>query len=422
MNIIDYPAIGEQVYSSHLPNGLPVFVVPKRDFSKKIAYLAVNYGGNDRRFQSGNTFIDTPAGVAHFLEHKMFDTKDGSVINAFSSKGASPNAYTSNEVTVYHFECIDEFYDNLKLLLRFVSTPYFTAENIQKEKGIITQEICMAEDDPDHCLYYGILKALFSHHPIQDSILGTLESVEQITEKVLALCHSTFYKPSNMALCVVGDVQPEEIYEIADKLLPKGNAKLPVRDYGSPEALLPKTSEFHAKMDVSLPIFLSGCKSNVFAKGIDRLRLELTAALSLEILAGHSSPLYINLYSQGFVNSDFSASYDVSHGVAYTLFGGESSDPLRVTDEVCREIEKLANNCIDSNFLGRVKKATLGSHVRALNSFSAICSGLIYGYFNGYDPFESLQIVSSITEDDITKFIREHLIAENMAFGVITPN
>jgi predicted Zn-dependent peptidase len=422
VKIIDYPAIGEQIYSSHLPNGLPVFVVPKRDFNKKIAYLAVNYGGNDRRFLSGNTFIDTPAGVAHFLEHKMFDTENGSVINAFSSKGASPNAFTSNEVTAYHFECIDDFHDNLKLLLNFVSTPYFTAENIEKEKGIITQEICMAEDDPDHRLYYGILKALFSHHPIRDSIAGTQESVEQITEDVLSLCHNMFYKPSNMALCVVGDVQPDKIYEIADKLLLNENVKPPVRDYGPPETLLPQTKEFHATMDVSLPIFLTGCKSNVFVSGIDKLRLELIAALSLEILAGHSSPLYINLYSQGLVNSDFSASFDMSHGVAYTLFGGESSDPLRVTDEVCREINKLTSNNIDTNFLNRVKKATLGSHVRALNSFSAICSGLIFGYFNGYDPFESMRIVSSITEDDITKFIKENLIIENMAFSVITPN
>jgi len=208
MKLTDHMQINEQVYSGALPNGLSVFVIPKPGFHKKYAFFATDYGGVDRRFKLSDSWIDTPAGVAHFLEHKMFDTEDGNALELLSANGASPNAYTSTDITAYHFECIDKFYENLETLLSFVSVPYFTPDSVEKEKGIIAQEILMIEDDPDYCLYYGLLRSLFKSNPVRDSVAGTVESIVKITSDTLYDCHKTFYAPSNMALCVVGDVDP----------------------------------------------------------------------------------------------------------------------------------------------------------------------------------------------------------------------
>ncbi|MDR2570775.1 MAG: insulinase family protein, partial [Oscillospiraceae bacterium] len=277
MKRIEYKQINEELYTAILPNGLAVFVVAKRGFHKKYAFFATDYGGIDRRFKVADKWVDTPAGVAHFLEHKMFDTKDGNALEKLSATGASPNAYTSTDITAYHFECIDDFTENLETLLSFVSIPYFTPESVKKEKGIITQEILMIEDDPDYCLYYGLLRSLFKNNPVRDSVAGTVESIETITADMLYDCHKIFYSPSNMALCIVGDVEPAMIYDTAMKILPEKPTDAPLRDYGKPETLSPETADIRKTMDVSLPIALVGCKINPAVHGEDTLRLEIVS-------------------------------------------------------------------------------------------------------------------------------------------------
>ena len=199
----DYPNIGEKLYSTVLENGLRLNVVPKAGFSTRYAVFADNYGGAHRRFQLEGQTIDTPAGVAHFLEHKMFDLPNGdNALNILSANGADPNAFTSSGVTCYYFQCTEGFEENLRMLLHFVSTPYFTAETVEKEQGIIAQEIMMGEDSPDSAVYYNLMEMLYAHHPVRDKVAGTVESISQITHETLYACHKAFYAPSNMALCV----------------------------------------------------------------------------------------------------------------------------------------------------------------------------------------------------------------------------
>ena len=422
MNYKEYAAIGEQAYTATLPNGLALCVAPKKGYHKKYAYFATDYGGADRRFKLAGKWTDTPDGVAHFLEHKMFDMEDGSnALSALSANGASPNAYTSTDITAYHFECAENFAQNLETLLTFVSRPYFTRESVEKEQGIIAQEIRMVEDDPDHCLYYGLLKSLFRSNPMRDSVAGTVESIAQITSETLYGCHKVFYNPSNMALSVVGDVDPDEILDIAQRILPEEAGEKPERDYGPREAPEPEKSFFSKEMEVSLPVFLMGCKSDPADRGVETLRHELTGALALDALAGHSSPLYLRLYGEGLVNSDFSASYDSAASVAYSMFGGETREPERVCEEVKKEILLLSERGPDPALFGRIKKAAIGSQVRAFNSFEAICASTAGGYFRGYDAFDAPEVLSAITADDVTAFIRVNLVPANMAVSVIKP-
>ena len=417
----NYELIGEQVYSGKLPNGLSVFVVPKPGFYKSYAFFATDYGGADRRFKLGGKWVDTPEGVAHFLEHKMFDTEDGNALTSLSANGASPNAYTGTDITAYHFECIDKFSENLETLLSFVSIPYFTPESVEKEQGIIAQEICMVEDDPEYCLYYGLMKSLFHSNPLRDSVAGTVGSISEITDKTLYDCHKAFYDPSNMVLCVAGGADPAEVFGIALKILPGSPGEIPKRDYGPHEPPEPAAASFSKAMEVSLPIFLAGCKSEPAPRGPDSLRLELVSSLALDLLAGHSSPLYLRLYGEGLVSSDFSASYDSGVGAAYSIFGGESRSPERVYDEVKKEITRLASDGPDPALFNRIKKAAIGSQVRMLNSFGAICGSVAGGHFRGYDAFDAPEVLLSITEDDAVSFYREHLSPENMAISIVSP-
>ena len=422
MNCKEYSQIDETVFSGKLSNGLTIFVVPKSGYHSSYAFFAADYGSADKRFKSGGFWVDTPGGVAHFLEHKLFDMEDGNAMTILSENGASPNAFTSTDITAYHFECIDRFPENLRTLLNFVSTPYFTPESVEKERGIIGQEILMTEDDPDHCLYYGLMEALFHHNPLRAPVAGTLDSIEKITDETLFKCHRAFYTPSNMVLCVAGDVDPSEIFDIAQNTITTKASEIPERDYGPHEVPSPVAKRFTDAMDVSLPIFLAGCKTEPATGGLEILRLELVSALALDMLAGHSSPLYFSLYEQGLVNSDFSASLDVSAGVAYTMFGGETRDPERVFDEVNKEIIRLSEEGLDTGLFRRVKKALFGSYIRSLNSFDVICGYIAGGHFRGYDALIAPEIISAISEKDVTEFLRNNLIADNMAISIITPN
>ena len=422
MNIREYSSLNERVYETKLSNGLTVFVVPKPGFHKKFAIFATKYGNSDRRFKIGGRWTETPTGVAHFLEHKMFDTEYGNALEKLSENGASPNAYTENDMTVYYFECIDKFSDNLEILLSFVSKPYFTKESVEKEQGIISQEIRMYEDDAGYNLYYGLLRSLFKHSPVREPIVGSVEGIASIDRDMLYDCHKVFYSPSNMVLCVVGDVDVDEVSDIAAKILPETSCECPERDYGLPESVVPEIFEGGKAMDISLPIFLAGSKTKPPPHGVMMLKNDIISALSLDLLAGHSSPLYQRLYADGLVSTDFSASYDAVSGVAYTLFGSETREPQRVFNEVMAEIQRLLADGSDAALFERIKKATTGSFIRSLNSFGAIATGLAEGYFYDFDTFEIPEILSKITVEDINKYFEENLVPENFAMYTIYPN
>lgn len=423
MEIKRFDNIGETLYSETLENGLTVYVALKPGYSRSYAFFATNYGGADRRFLLGGDWIDTPAGVAHFLEHKMFDTPDGdNALNVLSSNGASPNAYTSNGVTAYYFDCTEGFEENLRTLLSFVSVPYFTAESVSKEQGIIGQEIRMIEDSPGHVVYQNLMKCLYAQNPVRDSVAGTVESISEITEKTLYDCHRVFYNPSNMALCVAGDVDPGRVIEIAREILPGQAGDVPQRDYGKEEILSPVKSRAVAEMEVSAPQFLIGAKVKPERGGDARIFQSLVGNLALRCLLGPSSPLYTRLYADGLLNSDFDYGLDYSADTATVIFGGESRDPEAVMEELAAQVRRIADARLDAGLFERVKKAEYGDRLRSLGYFSALCAELAEGRFAQYDYLESFEILERVSREDVEAFIRQVFAPDCSAMSVVNPS
>lgn len=415
-----YPRIGEELYHAELENGLHIYVDPKPDFQKSYAFFATNYGGMDMRFKLAGDWQDTPAGVAHFLEHKMFDTQDGNALQDLAQNGASPNAFTSSAITGYYFESTEKFYDNLKILLSFVSIPWFTPESVDKEQGIIGQEIRMIEDNPDWQIYTRMMKALYAASTARTSIAGTVESISHITAETLYDCHKAFYTPSNMVLTVVGNVDPVHVVDIARRILPREGGPAIPRDYGTEPAQVAE-KETKLAMEVSCPQFLTGFKCTPAEDGEGYMRQSLIGDMACDILLGDSSPLYLRLYDRGLINTSFGGAYEMMPGVAYLYAGGDSKDARAVTAEIQKEAKRLVEEGIDEDFYQRVRRASFGSNLRGLNSFENIAVSLSEGYFHGYDPFRFPQVFDTITKDDITAFLRENLTADRAVLSEIVP-
>ena len=421
MNYLDFPRVGERMYREVLENGLHVFVFPKPEFQKSYAFFATNYGGMDLRFCLDGTWHDTPAGVAHFLEHKMFDTEDGNALQDLAANGASPNAFTSSAITGYYFESTEKFFDNLKILLSFVSIPYFTQESVDKEQGIIGQEIRMVEDDPENQVFYALMECLYDHHPIRVPIAGTQESISHITAGTLYSCHKAFYNPANMVLTVAGDVDPEQVCAIAKEILPQDSLGQMERDYGGEEAPNAAASEKELTMEVSTPIFMLGFKCDPAQKGEQWMRRELAGELACEALLGNSTPLYAKLYSQGLINKNFSYGFELYPGCAMMVAGGESRDPKKVRDAVLAEGERLAREGIDPGLFQRLKKGVYGAKVRGLNSFEYTCISMAQSHFTGVDYFKFPEIFDSIDQACVEDCIRSWVTAERCGLAVVRP-
>ena len=421
MQRIDYPGVGETLWFDTLPNGLKLAVALKSGYTRAYAAFTTCYGGADRRFRFGGEFIDTPMGVAHFLEHKMFDMPDGdNALATLAANGAQPNAYTSSGLTCYHFESTENFYDNLRELLRFVSTPYFTEESVAKEQGIIGQEIRMGDDSPDYVIYDELMRCLYDHHPIRDSVAGTVESIAEITPETLYRCHKIFYTPGNMALTVAGDVDPERVRALALEVLPAEPGEVPVSDYGPPETLLPARPRFSKAMAVSAPQMLIGVKLTPGKRGGALLRQKLLSGLALQYLYGPSSPFYHRKYAEGLLNADFFVDADDAAGTVTLLLGGETRDPEAVLAAVQAESAAAARD-FDAERFARVKKAGYGARVRALSSFSGLCASLTDGAFGGYNAMDAFAVSAALTEQDVQSFLADSLAPERFAMSVITP-
>ncbi len=415
-----YERIGESVYSERLPNGLEIRVVPKPGYVKKYAFFATRYGGMDTRFCLNGRWLDTPAGIAHYLEHKMFDTKEGNALQELAKNGAEPNAFTSNAMTGYYFDSTDHFEENLEILLSFVSIPYFTEESVAKEQGIIGQEIRMIEDNPDWQLYMGMLRGLYSTSSARTAIAGTVESISHITAETLYDCHKAFYTPSNMILTVVGDVDPVRVVDLARHVLPREGGPAIPRDHGTEPAEVAQR-ETRMEMEVSCPQFLAGFKCAPAAEGEDYLRLAAIGDMACDILLGDSSPLYLRLYDQGLINTSFGGAFEMMPGVAYLYAGGDSKDARTVAEEIRKEAARLVMEGIDEGFYQRVRRSAFGENLRGLNSFENIAVSLTEGYFHGYDPLRFPQVFDTITKDDITAFLRDNITGDRMVLSEIVP-
>ena len=411
-----YPKIHERVMMDTLANGLRVCVIPKEGFTKAYAQLSVHYGSIDARFDAGAGEIVPPKGVAHFLEHKVFEQPDGgNALAIFASTGASPNAFTSKTMTAYHFSCTDRFERNLEILLDFVSSPHFTDENVAKEQGIIGQEIGMVNDRPHFRVYENLMAALYSAHPAKDSIIGTVESIAQIDRHVLSDCYRVFYTPSNMVLTVAGDVDAARIIRTAESMLPSRYIAPPTRDYGA-EPDEPAQREMEERMECSLPIVAAGFKLAAETEGEAGMRLRLIAALSCEVLFGESSPFYAEAYHDGLINQGFGAEPMFFPGSAAVMISGESRDP----EEIVRRILAVSTK-LDDAYFSRVKRAMFGARLRQFDYFSALCREVASAEFSGYHYFDSFAVFEKIEKSDIIEFASRLFVPQRMAVSKILP-
>ena len=416
-----YERIGEEVFHTTLPNGLPVYIVPKKGFLRKYALFATRYGGMDMRFEKDGQWLDTPAGIAHYLEHKMFDTEDGNALQELAKNGAEPNAFTSNAITCYYFDATDKFYESLEILLSFVSIPYFTDESVQKEQGIIGQEIGMIEDNPEWQVYKQLMQALYHTSPARTPVAGSVESISHITAQTLYDCHKAFYTPANMCLVVVGDVKPERIIAAANQILPAKSGPLIRRDYGAEEELTAAEHFVTAAMEVSMPTFLVGFKCPPQHGGEEQHRFTAIGELACDVLMGESSPLYARLYAEGLINGSFGAAFDLLPGASYVYAGGDSKDPQAVAEAILDEARRLVSEGVDGDYYRRVVNANFGAALKALNSFESIAVSMAEGCFQGYDPYRFPEVYDSITVEDVLDFLRRNMTRDHMALSVITP-
>ena len=417
-----YPGLDETVCRERLPNGLQVAVVPRKGFSKKLAYFVTDYGSIHTDFSFEGTSYTAPAGVAHFLEHKMFDLPgDRDVSAEFAAMGANVNAFTSYDMTAYYFSCTEHFEDCLGLLLEFVSTPYFTEESVRKEQGIIDQEIGMNRDAPDSVVFENLMSAMYTAHPIRVPILGTSETIRQITPEILYQCHKAFYTPGNMMLCGVGDVDPEKVIAIARQQL--GDEVLPVGEKQNhwPEAMECPRQEIHCEMEIAMPTFSLAFKSEPLGRGEAAIRQEMVADLAAETLFGESSDLYLRLYEQGLIDSSFGGGFETVDGCALFTCGGDSDDPEKVRDAILARVRKVLDEGISQEDFLRMKRSALGRRIRSLDSFDATCFRLCAYHFGGFDYFRFPQVYDAIEKEDILAYLSRTVTAQRACLSVITP-
>ena len=417
----NYPNLNEKAYRQVLPNGLTVAVIPRSGFSRKLAYFVTDFGSIHTEFELDGEKYQVPAGIAHYLEHKMFDLPGRDVSAELAELGASVNAFTSYDMTAYYFYCTERFEDCLKLLLEFVSVPYFTPESVEKEQGIIDQEIGMNLDAPDTIVFETLMEGMYRQHNIRVPILGTSQTIRQITPELLELCHRAFYTPVNMILCVVGDVDPERVAQIAMEQL--GSEKRPVgrKLRTEPEMMTCPTAHQEKQMEVAMPTFQLGFKCEPIGMGEDAIRQEIIGDLAAEALFGESSALYLKLYEQGQIDTSFGGGFETVDGCAMMTCGGDSEDPAAVRDAIlARARELTAEGLPEADFM-RMKRSAMGRRIRDLDSFESTCFRICAYHFSEFDYFRFPAVYESVMAEEIRVFLERTIRPERCSLSVIRP-
>lgn len=422
-NKVENKAIGETLYFGTHESGLGIFVVPKKNFSKKYAIIGAKIGSVDNTFipNGENGQITVPDGIAHFLEHKMFEMSDGSDAFAkFSEYGANANAFTSFTNTCYLFSCTDNFYESFEHLLNYVKSPYFTDANVEKEKGIIGQEIKMYDDDGEWRVMFNLLRALYKDLPVRIDIAGTAESISHITPDTLYKCYNTFYDPSNMILCVAGDVDENKVLEITDKIMGDKITGTKARGIYPDEQENVFQKEIEQKLSVSSPIFDIGFKDSGKYTGDEILKNEIAVKIILSSVASKSSDLYERLYNDGLINDEFSYDYMYEEQYACAIIGGESKEPKKVCGEVIKYLKDKKR--IDADEFDRAKKSIWGSYLRTFNDVEGICSAMVRNVLKGVNWFDFSNIFDSVTLAFVNeKYEKLFCDEEKQALSVVYP-
>ncbi|MDQ0657073.1 EF-P 5-aminopentanol modification-associated protein YfmH [Paenibacillus sp. W2I17] len=423
MESIRYEHLQETLYYEVMDNGLHVYILPKPGFQKTYATFATKYGSVDNHFQvEGQEAVKVPDGIAHFLEHKMFEEPTGDIFATFASHGASANAFTSFDQTVYLFSATEYVNENIQTLVNFVQNPYFTDQNVEKEKGIIGQEIDMYADNPDWRVYFGLIEAMYQKHPVHIDIAGTVESIRTITKEMLYECYNTFYHPSNMLLFVVGGVDPQEVIDMVRSnqeqkdYKPQGS----IQRFFEPEPEQVGEVRREAKLAVSLPKCLFGFKeTDVGLTGEQLLRRDMTTQLMMDLLFGSSTRLFQKLYDEDLISDSFGHEYNSSPQYAFSAIGGDTKDPDQLLARIREEVDAIVEKGFESTDFERARKKKIGGYLRMLNSPENIAHEFTRQQFRGGDFFNMLPLYESITLEDVNLRLREHIRWDQLAVSLV---
>ncbi len=422
MKEIKSSRIGDRYFEINHSSGLKIFVYPKENYSTTYAVFGTKYGSVDTCFKtSEETEMNTvPNGIAHYLEHKLFESEDGDAFARYAKTGASANAYTSFDKTCYLFSCSEKVYESLEILLDFVQSPYFTEQTVQKEQGIIGQEIRMYDDDPQWRVMFNLLRAIYHKHPVKIDIAGTVESIAKITPELLYKCYHTFYNLNNMVLCVAGNVDVYKVLELCDKMLkPSKNVAIDRSFEEEPEGVV--ESRVEQKLSVAAPIFQLGFKEKAGKNRLSAREIADTEIL-LEILASDASPLFRRLLDAGLINqSSFAYEYFEGPGYASVIFSGESKDPDAVAQEIKKEVAGLREHGLDPAAFERSKKAVYGRMVSSFNSVDNIANTMVSLAFTGHELFNYIDTIASADIQSVQNRLKVQLKPEYSALSIVRP-
>lgn len=421
--IISSSQLDEQYTVVHHLSGLDIMLWKKEGFSTVEALFGTKYGSINNCFKTDDTdgFIRVPDGIAHYLEHKLFESDDNSsVFELYAQTGASANAFTSTDITAYLFSCTDNYEQSLEILLDFVQSPYFTKENVEKEQGIIAQEIRMGDDSPSRKCFKNLLKALYVNNPVRIDVAGTVESIAEITPELLYQCYNAFYNLHNMTLSIAGNIDEQKVLEICDRKLKQSSDKhLQTRFPEEPEHI--SESRVCANAAVGLPVFCIGFKTQSPA-GREYVKKSVVAAMLLEQLIGQTSPLYNSLLEEGLINSALGTFvYTSSDRYFCCVIEGESKDPDEVAKRIYAEIERLRKEGLDKSAFETDKRVRYGEKVSSINDVKACAEAMLYYHFDCGDVtlFDDLEIIASLTAKECEDMIDDILNAERSSISIV---
>ena len=424
MKVIESLKIKEKAYVEELENGLKIIIIPKKNTKKKYIIWGTHFGSIDNHFIMPKTGEEVyiPDGVAHFLEHKMFEQPNGTnSLDTLMALGIDANAYTTNDHTAYLFECTSHFDEGLKELLDYVQHPYFTDENVEKEKGIIGQEIRMYDDDPGWQLYMNALDCMYKENPIKIDIAGTVESISEINPDVLYKCYNTFYHPSNMVLVACGDFEPQELLEkIKSQLLPKENQGEIKRIYPPKEEKINKEYK-SVKMEVSTPIFMMGYRDAQTEK-TQRVKKHIAVEIILNMIIGKSSKLYKKCYKEGLLLAQPDFDYESNEQYSHVLISANSKDPKKVEEGILQEIEKMQKDGLDAERFEQIRRKIYGDYVIEYNSVADIARMFLADTMKGVQSFDYIEQFETVTKEYTENILKELFKKENKVMSVVEPN
>ena len=400
------------------PSGLTLMLCPMKQFSGAYALFATRYGSIDNAFAVGDgEYTEVPEGIAHFLEHKLFESEEGDAFALYAKTGASANAYTSFDRTAYLFSCTDNFDKSIEILINLVTKPYFTAQTVQKEQGIIGQEIRMYDDDPEWRVYFNLLGALYQNHPLKIDIAGTVESISNITAELLYKCYNAFYNLNNMVLAVAGNFDIETVVKACDKLLtPASDIQVHSKPVDEPDEVLKRRVE--QKFEVASPLFQIGFKGRAGSYK-ENILAQVAGELVCDIIMGESTELYRSLYDEGLINSVFGSEVMAGPNYLVNIFSGESRDPDAVFERIVAGVDALQQNGISAEDFERARRAAYGRYIGIYSSVESMAGMMVLSSLAGFTAYEPLELLDSLTLNDVQAFLRENFDTSRCALSVV---